>query len=303
MNSKTITCPKCGEEFELTEALYKDVEASIKKHFDSELKKAQKESQAAVERREAELKEVYEKRIQKITEAATKKASESHEVEIADLKAQLKENAERLNQAQQMELQLRKAKRELEDSKKAFELEMERKIDLERSTLRDKITSEIEEQHKLKDADKDKQLADMKEKIKELQAKSEQASQKMKGEVLEIEFEKLLKDEFRFDEIVAVSSGIRGADVVQIVKTQSGQVCGKILWETKRTKAWSDTSGSRTYLLPSVWPWPSGWPSSAALTNAKCNPGKKKRWRSSTNILPVPSLKTVSKLSWNHFLP
>jgi len=62
----------------------------------------------------------------------------------------------------------------------------------------------------------------------------------LKGEVLELDFEARLKKEFPFDVIEPIASGVKGADVIQTVKTQSGQICGKILWETKRTRSWSD---------------------------------------------------------------
>ncbi len=241
MSDKTITCPKCGEQFELSEGLYKDVEASIKKHFDAELKVSQKQFEMELSRRQADLKKSYEERLLRIEEDTKKKAVENLDLEISDLKDQLQEKAEKLDLAQKHELELRKQQRELDEKTKAFELEMQRKLDIERSTLRDKIVAEIEDQHMLKDADKDKQLADMKKQIDELKRKAEQGSQKMQGEVLELEFEQRLRNEFLFDEIEPVSSGVRGADVIQIVKTQSGQECGKILWETKRTKAWSDS--------------------------------------------------------------
>jgi hypothetical protein len=74
----------------------------------------------------------------------------------------------------------------------------------------------------------------------ELKRKLEQGSQQTQGEVLEIELENRLKQEFPTDEIKPVPKGINGADIVQIVKTSRGQTCGTIIWETKRTKAWSN---------------------------------------------------------------
>ena len=40
--------------------------------------------------------------------------------------------------------------------------------------------------------------------------------------------------------IEAVGKGESGADVLQRVVGPSGQACGAILWESKRTKNWSD---------------------------------------------------------------
>ncbi len=49
-----------------------------------------------------------------------------------------------------------------------------------------------------------------------------------------------MKVEFPYDEIVPVPKGVRGADVVQKVKDNSGRMCGQIIWESKKTKAWSN---------------------------------------------------------------
>ncbi len=69
----------------------------------------------------------------------------------------------------------------------------------------------------------------------------EQGSQQTQGDVLELELEGMFKREFPFDVIEAVSTGVRGGDIIQTVKTQSGRTCGIILWETKRVKNWSDS--------------------------------------------------------------
>ncbi len=192
------------------------------------------------ETHEKQLKEKWLLEKKEIEEKAKKEAEEVQKVQLADLQEQIKEKAERLEKSQKQELELRKQQRQLEEDKKAFELESSRKLDAERQKIREKVGRELGESHRLKDAEKDKQLTDMRGQIEELKRKAEQGSQKIQGEVLELELEQLLKDEFPFDEINSVSSGIRGADISHIVKTQSGQVCGKILWETKRTKSWHD---------------------------------------------------------------
>lgn len=76
--------------------------------------------------------------------------------------------------------------------------------------------------------------------IEELKRKAEQGSQQSQGEVLELELEELLRGRFPTDLIEPVGKGELGADVVQQVNGSVGQPAGIILWETKRTKAWSD---------------------------------------------------------------
>ena len=240
MNQKTITCPKCGTKIELTEALSKDIEESIKKKYADEIKNIKAEADRMMKEKDREFKVILDDERKKIEEKAKKMAADSLKVELTDLQEQLQEKDKKLEEAQRNELDLRKQQRELKDRERQLELEVERKFDKAQDKLIEKVSSDLEEKHRLKDADKDKQLEDMKRQIDDLKRKAEQGSQKMKGEVLELDFETRIKSEFPFDVIEPVASGIKGADVLQTVKTQSGQVCGKILWETKRTQNWSD---------------------------------------------------------------
>jgi len=219
VTKETIKCPDCGAVIELSEAISHDIEVRLKQQYENEIGKTKKA----------------------IEEKAKKEAQESLNIKISDLNEQLEEKTKNLKEAQRQELELRKRQRELVEKEEKLELELSRKIDAERQKIIQKTSKEFEETHRLKDAEKDKQLDDMKKQIDELKRKSEQGSQQMQGEVLELELEESLKEEFPFDDIEPVAKGIKGGDIIQTVKTQSGRICGKILWETKRTKNWSDS--------------------------------------------------------------
>ena len=219
MTKETIKCPDCGAVIELSEAISHDIEVRLKQQYENEIGKTKKA----------------------IEEKAKIEAQESLNIKISDLNEQLEEKTKNLKEAQRQELELRKRQRELVEKEEKLELELSRKIDAERQKIIQKTSKEFEETHRLKDAEKDKQLDDMKKQIDELKRKSEQGSQQMQGEVLELELEESLKEEFPFDVIEPVAKGVKGGDIIQTVKTQSGRICGKILWETKRTKNWSET--------------------------------------------------------------
>jgi len=219
VTKETIKCPDCGAVIELSEAISHDIEVRLKQQYENEIGKTKKA----------------------IEEKAKIEAQESLNIKISDLNEQLEEKTKNLKEAQRQELELRKRQRELVEKEEKLELELSRKIDAERQKIIQKTSKEFEETHRLKDAEKDKQLDDMKKQIDELKRKSEQGSQQMQGEVLELELEESLKEEFPFDDIEPVAKGIKGGDIIQTVKTQSGRICGKILWETKRTKNWSDS--------------------------------------------------------------
>ena len=136
--------------------------------------------------------------------------------------------------------QLRKQKRELEERERRLELDTARKLDEERRKIEDQAVRQVEERHRLKDAEKDKQLHDALAVNEELRRKLQQGSQQTQGEVLELELEELLQDAFPFDHIEPVPQGVNGADLIHRVHSKNGHCCGTIVWESKRTKAWSD---------------------------------------------------------------
>jgi hypothetical protein len=73
-----------------------------------------------------------------------------------------------------------------------------------------------------------------------LKRRAEQGSQQLQGEVQELELESQLTTRFPFDVLQPVRKGEHGGDLLQRVVSSQGQDSGSILWETKRTKAWSD---------------------------------------------------------------
>lgn len=68
----------------------------------------------------------------------------------------------------------------------------------------------------------------------------DQGSEQLHGETLEAEVEALPRQRFPHDIIQPVPKGASGADILHRVRMQTGQLCGTILWECKRTKVWSD---------------------------------------------------------------
>jgi hypothetical protein len=135
---------------------------------------------------------------------------------------------------------VRKRERELERKQQDLELTIERKLEDERNRIVLETQARATEQHRLKDAEKERQLTDMRRQIEDLKRKAEQGSQQIQGEAGEGALESLLRANFPSDEISAIGQGIRGADVHQVVIDPRGRKSGAILWECKNTKNWSD---------------------------------------------------------------
>jgi hypothetical protein len=243
----SIKCPGCGEAIPISEAIHHQIAERTRQEFKAEAL----EGKRALAAKERELSEKAAALDQTISERlAAERINLSKELEaklrsgfsteIADLKRQADERSERLAQAQAIELELRTGKRNLEEREKARDLEMARKLDEERVRLQQEISTHLEEEHARQVAEKDKRLSDAMKVNDELRRKLQQGSQQLQGEVLELALEDLISQAFPSDLIQPVPKGINGADILQRVQNQNGDFAGSIIWESKRTKAWSD---------------------------------------------------------------
>jgi len=240
MADQYITCPHCGKRIQLTEAFTHDIEEKLQKEFDADTKRKDKEFEKAFEAQQKEYEEKLSREKAKLEKQARKEAEESMSTELSDLKSELEKKSKRLKEAEKKELDFLKRQRELDERERTLKLETERTIAKERRRIWDEASSKVLEEHQVKDREKDQQLVEMRKQIDELKRKAEQGSQQAQGEALELELEELLRSTFRQDDVEPVSKGIKGGDVIQRVNSSTGGNCGSILWEAKRTKAWSD---------------------------------------------------------------
>lgn len=178
---------------------------------------------------------------QKLIDEAKRKTAEQYTAELKDRDQQIQEYEEKINAAREAELELRKRERALQQKAEDLELAVERKLSEERDRIREAALKKAAEEYGLKDAEKDKLITDLRKQIDDMKRKAEQGSQQTQGEVLELALEDLLQQTFPIDGIEDVPKGIRGGDVIQRVISSAGIDCGTILWETKRTKNWSDS--------------------------------------------------------------
>ncbi len=245
MTEETIVCPSCGKIIPLTEALSRRIREGLSKEFEAREKKREEEFR----RREEELKkrgEEVERLVAdklaaeraKLEAEARKRAREEAALKIEALEKEREETRRRLHEAEKKELEFLKQRRALEEEKRGFELRLARAVEEERNKIREKAEAEFLEAHRLKDLEKEKKIQDMQRIIEDLKRKAEQGSTQTQGEVMELDLEAALRARFPFDEILPVPKGIRGADIIQKVRTRTGHYCGSIIWELKRTKAW-----------------------------------------------------------------
>jgi len=235
-----VSCPKCGCIFDVAGA----VEGRVRKEIEEEFARKQTESSSKFQRMQENLEADMSAKVKgEIDRARTKALADGKAqagAELADLQEQLVSQRDRLLAAQKAELDLRRRQRELESAREEFELDATRKLDAERSRIRDEASMAVSAQHTLKQAEWDKQRQELLHQVDEMRRRAEQGSQQAQGEVFELAIESALRDAFAQDTVEPVAKGVLGADVVQCVRTASGAVCGTIVYELKRTRTYSE---------------------------------------------------------------
>jgi len=206
----TIKCPYCHKEFEPTDALKHQIEEQVSTSLEAKHK--------------IDLEEVKRKSEEEVSIRVGK-----------DLDSEKLRNKKLIGQIDELLGEVRKLREKDEDR----EIEMKKKLMEEEEKIKTDARQKAEDEHKLKDLEKDKKIQDILKANEELTKKLEQGSQQTQGETLELEIESKLRSEFPTDKILEVKKGQRGADVSQEVIDKLGRNCGIILWESKNAE-WSN---------------------------------------------------------------
>jgi hypothetical protein len=198
-----------------------------------ELENAKREVELTVETRIQDGLAMVRDQTRKETESRLQMVAQQREHVITEMEGKLAE-------AQTAQAELIRKQRELDDAKREMELTIEKRVQSNLVVTRDQARKEAEESAKLKVLEKEQTITAMQKQIEDLKRRAEQGSQQLQGEVQELELEALLRAKFPRDTIVPVPKGEHGGDALQRVIGPVGQICGTILWESKRTKNWSD---------------------------------------------------------------
>lgn len=260
-NQTTIKCPNCNTEIDINEVLYHQLENKYKNEHLAEKKKLEAEIEAKrkeykthldslkvqeealkeqQENFQTELKKATQKELRseraKVEELLRKEILDEQRESVALLQKQLEEKSNQVKELNVAKAQIEQLKRDKEEIESTImakaELTLNEKLKLEK----EKIQKATDEQNELKLRQKDEQLRQLQEQLQIAQRKAEQGSMQLQGEVQELAIEEWLKEKYPFDTIDEVKKGARGADCMQIVHTRESQNCGKIYYESKRTK-------------------------------------------------------------------
>jgi hypothetical protein len=261
MSEPTIVCPNCQIEIKLTESLAAPLLEVTRRSYEQKLARTEAEfakRQALLNEREDEIAKAREAVDEQVAtrlaqELAKLAADEARKAKLAmalEFDQKAKENLElqellaqrevKLAEAQTAQAEVIRKERELEDARRELDLTIERRLQEGVALIREQARKDAEALLHLKVSEKEQTIASMQKQIEELKRRAEQGSEQLKGDVQEVELESVLTARFPLDTIDRVPKGEFGGDVFHRVCGPLGQTCGTILWESKRTRNWSD---------------------------------------------------------------
>jgi hypothetical protein len=198
--------------------------------IEAKLKVQQSENEAKLKIQQAEMLDQIKKKIQ----------SENDELILA-LKKDNEEQTQKISNLKKLEVEFMEKEKALKEDRENMELGMKKWALEKQSELEDKIKKEENIKNELKFKEYEKQLEDQKKLVEEMRRKAEQGSMQLQGEVQELAIEEWIESKFPYDQLEEIKKGARGGDCVQIVYNRTGQQCGKIYYESKRTKDFQPT--------------------------------------------------------------
>ena len=249
-----IKCPSCGHKFAIEDAVSEEYKkelreqmVSFKKQKEDEFARREKELIQQGQHKEAEFaKKLQEETVrlqQSLEETLRKTITADFDTKLRLLQQTNKDQEDKLIQARQKELEFLQKEQNLKNREAELELSVQRKLQEERGKLSEELrkieeqkTAARETEYQMRLRELEKQLDDQKKLAEEMRRKAEQGSMQLQGEVQELILEEMLKSAFPFDLVCEVGKGVRGADCILVVRNNLGQECGKIIFESKRTK-------------------------------------------------------------------
>jgi hypothetical protein len=212
--------------------------------------------QAEFEEKKKNENELFAQKLQKelnnrsaeLQESLRKSITSDYENEMKLLQESKADAEEKLKNSRKKELEFLQKEQLLQNREAELELTVQKKLVAERTSIAEQIRSQELEKNALKEnafqlrlKELQLQLDEQKRLAEEMKRRAEQGSMQRQGEVQELLLEEILKEIFPFDLIEEVGKGVEGADCIQVVRNNLGTECGRIIYESKRTKTWSNT--------------------------------------------------------------
>lgn len=253
--STHIRCPNCGQEIDVNEILYHELDQQLQNKYNAELAR-QQQRYAARERELEQLRQALETdksefdarlragveqglRAQRSSlESQIREQAEQEQLErIEALRGELEDKTRKVRQLNRFKSEIERLQREKDELRDRIELEAQKRLTAQLKEEKEKIRSNEQTRAALEIRERDELISQLKDQLHNAQRKAEQGSTQLRGEAGELLIEEWLAAQFPLDTIEEIKKGAQGADCVQIVNTRSRRNCGSIYYESKRTKS------------------------------------------------------------------
>jgi hypothetical protein len=260
-----LTCPNCGHQFDAENVIAADLEKKLQQQYQQKLqesldrveadKKLLLEQQQKFEEARKNANEIFAQKLQQekqkleseAQERITKSVAADYDNKLRMLENNNKDNEEKLKEARKKEFEFLQKEQEFKNKEAELEIKLQRELQKERELMTEQIRKQETEKSQLKETEMQLklkevqlQLEEQRKLAEEMKRRAEQGSMQRQGEVQELLLEEILRENFPFDAIEEVGKGVEGADCIQVVRTNTGRECGRIIYESKRTKTWSN---------------------------------------------------------------
>lgn len=253
-----MNCPNCGKAINVDELLIAQFEESIKKDLEAELQIRESElNQKRTEfnelrqqltKEKEEVDDLVNSRVRSqlsskeeaMKESIRKEINEEKTLQLQELEKELIKKSSQLQDLNRTKAQLETLRRDMEEAETRIVLQKEKELTERLEQARSSIKEQVQQESFLKLKERESVINQLKEQLDIAKRKAEQGSMQLQGEIQELEIIELLSEFHPYDEITQSKKGANAADILQVVRTQSGAECGKIYYESKRTKSWSN---------------------------------------------------------------
>ena len=250
-SSTKINCPKCGHEFNVEDVLAQQIEEKYREEMNISITKIQEEyaqKEDAIKQKESDIKQqlanidqLVSEKLKSVSEKTTKQLKnqfeQQYEQQIKTLMEEAESAKKQVSDLKTAKIENEQLKRKLKEQEQDLSLKFEQtlteKLQKESETIQKRETERVE----LKLKERDELINSLKKQVEEMGRKADQGSMQMQGEIQELAIEEILCNLFPIDLIEEVGKGVRGADTIHTVRNRYGSDCGKILYESKRTKS------------------------------------------------------------------
>lgn len=243
MVNNLVKCPKCGSEFPINESIKEELRkeynlkfVAIRNELEKErLNLKQKEAKFNENLQNALNLELQKEKIN-LKNALRNEFEKENSQKFEALNKELLDKSAKISELNKQTAEIEALKRKNLELEAEYKAKMEISLNEKLKDEKEKISKQLNDENELKFKEFEKQKDDLIKQINELKRKSELTSQQLQGEVMELAIEEFLSAKFPLDEIMEVPKGKNGADCEHIVKNKFGIKCGKIIYESKRTK-------------------------------------------------------------------